>query len=93
MKVAPNADEYEEIQRGRRGSTCAQIAVPLAAADIIYTRSNLFQVSPQWNAIVTQRAALLRAVEFLPGWIHMEIKACVKTGSGALQLCTDLGPV
>jgi len=31
MKVAPNAQGYEEIKKnGGTGSTCAQIAVPLA---------------------------------------------------------------
>lgn len=47
MKVAPNAEGYEEIKTGYRGSTCAQIAVPLATIDIIYTRPNLLHVSPQ----------------------------------------------
>lgn len=40
MKVAPNAEEYEEIKTGCRGSACAQIAVLLATIDIIYTYPN-----------------------------------------------------
>lgn len=48
MKVAPDAEGYEEIKKtGCRGSTWAQIAVLLATIDIMYTRSNLFHVSPQ----------------------------------------------
>lgn len=47
MKVAPNAEEYEEIKTGCRGSACAQIAVLLATIDIIYTYPNWFLVSLQ----------------------------------------------
>lgn len=37
--------------------------------------------------------SVLGAAEGLPGLIQVEIKVSVKTGSGASQLCADLGPV
>lgn len=62
-KVAPE----RRRARGETQTEAPQIAVPLAAADIIGAASNLFQVSPQWSAIVAPPSLQSRRLLFFFG--------------------------
>lgn len=71
---------------------CAQIAAPARRG-----RHNIYLiclVRPCRDAQLSHDVLpVLGAAEGLPELIQVEIKVSVKTGSGALQLRADLGPV